>query len=99
MELSEYGSVAGALVIGLLIGFLLGRAVLNSEKKSRLNARRSLYSLGTINSDQKLSYNNIIAKRPGGGISPLYYKKIIGKKLKKKVKDEHKFSWKDFSKN
>jgi len=46
-----------------------------------------------------LSYNNIIAKRPGGGISPLYYKKIIGKKLKKKVKDEHKFSWKDFSKN
>lgn len=39
MELSEYGSVAGALVIGLLIGFLLGRAVLNSEKKSKLSQK------------------------------------------------------------
>jgi sialic acid synthase SpsE len=86
-------------ILNSINGSMNKRIVLNSEKKSRLNARRSLYSLGAINSDQKLSYNNIIAKRPGGGISPLYYKKIIGKKLKKKVKDEHKFSWKDFSKN
>ena len=86
------------LILNLINGSMKKRVVLNSEKKSRLNARRSLYSLGSIQSDQKLSYNNIIAKRPGGGISPLHYKKIIGKTLKKKVKDEHRFSWKNFFK-
>tara|TARA_B100000963_G_scaffold358210_1_gene382319 strand:- start:61676 stop:62731 length:1056 start_codon:yes stop_codon:yes gene_type:complete len=72
------------------------RVVISSEKKSRLNARRSLYALGNIDKHTKLSEKNIIAKRPGGGISPIFYKKIIGKKLKKKVNNEHKFSWKNF---
>ena len=39
MELSEYGSVAGALIVGLLIGFLLGRALVKSEKKSKLSQK------------------------------------------------------------
>ena len=84
------------LILNSISGTMKNRDVLITEKKSRLNARRSLYALGLIQSNQKLSYKNIIAKRPGGGISPLHYKKIIGKKLKKKVKDEHQFSWKDF---
>ena len=67
-----------------------------AEKKSRINARRSLYALGTIKKNKKISILDIIAKRPGGGISPLHYKKLLGKRLKKKVNDEHKFTWKDF---
>jgi len=39
MELNDYGSIAGALVVGLLIGFLLGRAVSNSKKKSKLSQK------------------------------------------------------------
>lgn len=39
MELSEYGTVAGALVVGLLIGSLFGRALANSEKKSKLSQK------------------------------------------------------------
>ncbi len=72
------------------------RKILRSEKKSRINARRSLYAQGKIEKSKKILDKNIIAKRPGGGISPLHYKKIIGKKLRKNVKNEHKFSWKDF---
>ena len=73
------------------------RETYEAEKKSRINARRSLYAMGNIEKNSRISIKNIIAKRPGGGISPIHYKKLIGKKLKKKVKDEHKFSWKDFS--
>lgn len=72
------------------------RIIYNAEKKSRINARRSLYALGSIKKNKKISILNIIAKRPGGGISPLHYKKLLGKRLKKKVNDEHKFTWKDF---
>lgn len=39
MELSDYGSVAGALAVGLLIGFLLGRALANTKKKSKLSQK------------------------------------------------------------
>ena len=72
------------------------RIILESEKKSRLNARRSLYSNGKIKKKEKISKNNLIAKRPGGGISPIHYKKIIGKRIRKNIKDEHKFKWSDF---
>ena len=83
-------------IINSINGKQKKREILSSEKKSRLNARRSLYALGNINKLTKISENNIIAKRPGGGISPIFYKKIIGKKLKKNVSNEYKFSWKDF---
>ena len=77
-------------------GNLKRRVVLKSENKSRLNARRSLYSNGKINKNEIITKEKIIAKRPGGGISPLDYKKLLGKKLVKNIKDEHKFKWNDF---
>ena len=83
-------------ILNMVNGNLIKRKVINAEKKPRLNARRSLYALGKLERLTKISEKNIIPKRPGGGISPLFYKKLIGKKLRKKVDDEHKFSWKDF---
>lgn len=77
-------------------GNLKNRKVLHCEKKSRLNARRSLYSAGIIEKNEIITLKKIIAKRPGTGISPIHYKDIIGKKLKKKVFDEHQFKWSDF---
>ena len=62
--------------------FPLDRKILSCERKSRKFARRSLYSKGKINKGDKFSKDNIIAKRPGFGISPIYIKKIIGKKSK-----------------
>ena len=83
-------------ILELINGSSSRRDVYNVEKKSRTNARRSLYSLGKIKKNFKLSKENIIAKRPGGGISPLYYKKLLGKRIRKDVNNEHKFTWKDF---
>ena len=83
-------------IINLINGKQKKREIISSENKSRLNARRSLYALGGIKKHTAILEKNIIAKRPGGGISPIFYKKIIGKKLKKNVDNEHKFSFKDF---
>ena len=82
-------------ILDSINGSSSNRTIYKAEKKSRINARRSLYALGSIKKNKKISILNIIAKRPGGGISPLFYKKLLGKKLRKNVKDEHKLSWKD----
>jgi N-acetylneuraminate synthase len=71
------------------------RNVLNCEKKSRKNARRSIFTRGIIENKQKIKMENLIAKRPGTGISPLLINKIINKITKKKLKDDHKIKWSD----
>ena len=77
-------------------GKFSSRTLLKCEKKSKKNARRSLFALGNLKKNQTITEKNVIAKRPGDGISPLFYKKILGKKVKRNLNDEHKFVWKDF---
>ena len=38
---------------------------------------------------------NIIPKRPGNGISPIHWDKIIGKKALKNLKEDALIKWKD----
>jgi len=71
------------------------RIILKSEKKSRLNARRSIFTNGTLKKNQRITIENLIVKRPGTGISPLHIKKIIGKKSKKNLYDDHLIKWSD----
>ena len=59
-----------------------------SEKISRKNARRSIVLSKNLSKNTILKISNIAFKRPGTGISPLFFKKLIGKK-----------SVKDFNKN
>lgn len=73
-----------------------GRPLLQSEYISRKNARRSVVTLGKISKGQKLTYKNLIMKRPGTGISPISLKKIIGKVAKKDLKDDHILKFSDF---
>lgn len=56
-----------------------GKRVLNCEKKSRTFSRRSIFAKNDIMQNTKIKKNNIIAKRPGTGISPDKYNSIIGK--------------------
>lgn len=79
----------------LIKGNVFGRPLLECEKKSRKNARRSLYTYGEISKNEKFSHLNVIAKRPGGGICPSKISQILGKKAKKKLKDDHKISKQD----
>ena len=42
-----------------------------------------------------LNDNNLTFKRPGFGISPIEWDKIIGKKLNKDIEKDHILKWDD----
>ena len=52
------------------------------EKKNMICVRKSIVAKINIAKGEKFTKNNITFKRPGNGISPMLYKKIIGKKSK-----------------
>jgi N,N'-diacetyllegionaminate synthase len=51
-----------------------------SESKNIPIARKSLIALSDIKKGEVLSHNNIVAKRPGNGISPMLWDTVIGTK-------------------
>ena len=57
-----------------------------SESVNRDIVRKSNVALKNIAKGEKFSEANITTKRPGNGISPMYWEKIIGKKAKKYYK-------------
>lgn len=69
---------------------------LNIEKKSRKNARRSIYACRELKKNHILKEEDIICKRPASGIDPKFYYKIIGKKLKNKKEKDSPIFEKDF---
>jgi sialic acid synthase SpsE len=72
------------------------KKIINSEKKSRLYARRSIVSNIDIKKNEIFTEKNLITKRPGTGISPLFWNKIIGKRSKRNIKADTQIQTKDF---
>ena len=64
------------------------KQITKSEKKNIYIARKSIVASTKIKKNERFSNFNITCKRPGTGISPLFFKRLIGKK-----------SIKDFNKN
>ena len=56
------------------------KQVTKSEKKNIYIVRKSIVASTKINKNEKFSNFNITCKRPGTGISPLFFKKLVGKK-------------------
>ena len=59
-----------------------------NEKKARLR-RRSIYCIRDIKKGEKFTLNNIKKVRPGYGLAPKHFFKLIGKKAKKDIKKGH----------
>ena len=66
---------------------------LSDQQKARLNARRSIFSKGKIKKGEKIKEQSIIAKRPGTGISPIFWDQIIGKKSLVSIEDDTLIDW------
>ena len=66
------------------------KKVLKCEAQTRKLARRSLVAKQYIKKGEKFTIKNIIPKRPGGGISPNYFYKILGKIAKKNFQYDEK---------
>jgi N-acetylneuraminate synthase/N,N'-diacetyllegionaminate synthase len=65
-----------------------------SELKNKLVVRKSLYYNRDLEKGKVLKKTDLIALRPGTGISPMKIEKIVGNPLKKAVKA---FQMVDFS--
>ena len=83
-------------MISISIGKSKLKKPIKTEFISRKNARRSIVVLKKIKKNEKLSDLNLISKRPGTGISPMFWKKIIGKKAIKNLTSDYILKWRDF---
>ena len=78
------------------INLLLGESEkkpIKSEFISRKNARRSIVLTKNLAKGDQITKNSITTKRPGTGITPENWYKIIGKRLNKNLKSDHVLKW------
>ena len=71
----------------------VNKEVLDSEKVSRANARRSLVSSKFIPKGKTIGKEDITWKRPGEGIDPREIEKVLGLKSKKNIKEDTVLIW------
>jgi N,N'-diacetyllegionaminate synthase len=67
-------------------------------RSMRKTFQKSIYIKKNITKGDTLSLENLSFKKPDLGISASNYKKIIGKKILRNLKKDHKLSFKDFNK-
>ncbi|MBD3204700.1 polysaccharide biosynthesis protein [Candidatus Woesearchaeota archaeon] len=72
------------------------RIVHDIELEKRKIFRRSLVATKNLRKGHIITNQDLDFKRPGIGIPPEDYKKIIGKELKKDIEYDELFSWTDF---
>ena len=72
----------------ILLGNSSEKRPIKSELISRKNARRSIVATRFLKKGKKINKNDIICKRPGTGLSPYFYKKIIGKKVARSIQED-----------
>ena len=78
-----------------LLGTASIKKPLISEESARANARRSIHAAIDIERGDSFSSDNLICKRPGGGIDPLHWDSIIGKTSGRKITSDEKVSMLD----
>lgn len=69
---------------------------LDSENKSRANARRSLVAKRDIPKGKTVAYDDLTWKRPASGVSPKDIDLVIGKTPKEDIKDDEVIKWNKF---
>ncbi len=64
------------------------KSVLESEKSTRANARRSLVTRGPIRAGERFTPQNVVAKRPASGISPMHFDALMGLTAARDLEDD-----------
>ena len=68
-----------------------------SEQKNIFVARKSIHLSKDLSSGSYITELDIIPLRPGDGISPMYWDKVIGKTVVRDLKKHDKITWTDLS--
>lgn len=71
------------------------KAPVDDEVKNRKNNRKSVITVCDIKKGAVFSENNLDIKRPGIGIEPQFYDKILGKRAARDLKKDTIISWSD----
>lgn len=66
-----------------------------SELKNIVIARKSIHLKHDVSKDHMLSADDLIMKRPGDGISPMVWEKVIGQKTNRPLSADTKLKWED----
>lgn len=70
---------------------------LKNEAMAIKNARRSIMASRNLKKGEKITIASIAIKRPGTGISPKFINQVIGKELKKGIKEDRPLQWQHFN--
>lgn len=66
---------------------------LTKEAAARMHARRSIVANVNIKAGQILTEENLIAKRPGHGISPIHWDNLIGEIARVDIEEDSLIEW------
>jgi N-acetylneuraminate synthase len=61
-----------------------------SESKNKVVARKSLIANRAIGKGEKFTMENLTSKRPGNGISPMYYWELLGKNAERDYEQDER---------
>ena len=61
-----------------------------NQKKNVIQFRRSIVAARNIKVGERIKMSDLNYKRPGDGLDPIFFEKIIGKKLKKSLNVDQK---------
>ena len=67
-----------------------------SEQKNLIIARKSLHLGTSLEQGEKISEESLMTLRPGDGISPMEWHKVLGRVVNKNLEAGHQLSWGDF---
>jgi len=71
------------------------KRVMDSEAKNRPLMRRSLVANNSLPAGHTITADDVVAKRPGTGITPDQLDKVIGKITKNPIEEDSLFDWSD----
>jgi len=71
------------------------KAPVDDEVKNRRNNRKSVITICDIKEGEIFTEKNLDVKRPGIGIEPQFYEKILGKRALRDLKKDTMIHWSD----
>lgn len=78
-----------------ILGETEAKSPIATEEISRLNARRSIVLARAVRAGQALTEADLTYKRPGTGVGPQDWDRVIGMTVNKDLDDDHVLTWGD----
>jgi sialic acid synthase SpsE len=98
MDVSDLRNLNSQIAnISILLGDQINKGPIVSEEISRLNARRSIVLKKHKFSGEIINESDITYKRPGIGISPIDWDRVVGMRVNKELPEDSILNWDDLN--